>query len=203
MDGHRQRRRDFGGSYISSRSAKLNQSFPRAYFRECSKRLPTAACLSLPTLRGEAPSRRLSALRDKRLKKMSGWVIRSSSRCVMAQTGDNGIQLSAKSLHFFWEVGAILGKMPDIIRNGTQPLAQLPMIRYAGLIIIPIQRHKPLRALSQRRKSSTERLKRTKAWICSIPEKKNLRYRNCQGFPSNHVILQPARLQASQKRHRL
>jgi hypothetical protein len=41
----------------------------------------------------------------------------------MAQTGDNEIQLSTKSPHFFWEVGAILRKMPDIIRNGTQPLA--------------------------------------------------------------------------------
>ena len=41
----------------------------------------------------------------------------------MAQTGDNEFQLSTKSLHLFWEVGAILGKMPDIIRNGTQLLA--------------------------------------------------------------------------------
>jgi hypothetical protein len=41
----------------------------------------------------------------------------------MAQTGDNEIQFSTKSLHFFWEVGAILGKLPDIIRNGTQPPA--------------------------------------------------------------------------------
>ena len=52
-----------------------------------------------------------------------GWVISASSLCVMAQTGDDEIQFSTKSLHFFWEVGAILGKMPDIIRNGTQPLA--------------------------------------------------------------------------------
>jgi hypothetical protein len=41
----------------------------------------------------------------------------------MAQTGDNEIQLSTKSLHFFRKIGLILGKMPDIIGNGTQPLA--------------------------------------------------------------------------------
>ena len=41
----------------------------------------------------------------------------------MAQTGDDECQLSTKSVHFLWKVGAILGKMPDIIRNGTKPLA--------------------------------------------------------------------------------
>jgi len=41
----------------------------------------------------------------------------------VAQTGDNEVQLFPNSLHFFWEVGAILGKMPYIIRNGTQLLA--------------------------------------------------------------------------------
>jgi len=71
--------------------------------------------------------RRLSALRDKGVfhvgENASGWMSCSSLQCVMAQTGDNEIQLSTKSLHFFRKIGLILGKMPDIIGNGTQPLA--------------------------------------------------------------------------------
>ena len=75
-----------------------------------------------------SPSRRgafgkgLRALRNER-EYARGRMISSSSQCVMAQTGDNEFQLSTKSLHFLWIVSAILGKMPDIISNGSQLLA--------------------------------------------------------------------------------